>query len=511
MKPPHRKLHLLLALSVWCSVCIYAHPGTLGFAELSLSIVRFHTFRIDHYANLNEDQSYVNGHYYYGRPPGYSFLAMPAALVVHGVWEYLVPEGVKTTIGREVAARYANDPKFLARVALKDLTELILVSFLSIATVSSVSVALLALLVQKFLTDRGLSELDAVCVAAAAILGSLLGVFAASNSNQVVATTLAFWSFHRLHSGMARSVSWLTAMITGLALASSLVLEYQAVLICGIIGCYALYALAPARRVPFAIGTMVPVILVMAYNGDCFGSPFVTAYRFPSGAGHWGTHELHRSGFLGMGWPRLDSLVAFLVSTKVGYFVFMPATIGGIIYAVAAARRNQEPRIEAIVALAAFLLYWIGSSTAAPEFAGTVFGPRFMIMSIPFVMLCTGLAVRAWPRGKSLARSSMILSVAICFVGLQYPMPMKAIGTASNLFTEVYWPLMKQQFPYNLSIDYLGHLFRWGRLAYLSTNLLILFALIAVWAALVRYARRLDAESNCEPATKQQPQQMLKP
>lgn len=494
------KTRVLPLIVTWLAVAIYAHPGMSGFATLSLSMVRFGTLRIDHYRNLSLDQSYVDGHYYYGRPPGYSFLAVPTAFVVHLIWKAL-PERLQSRLEDVVAARYREGTGPTKRLSSRDSAELLLVCYLAVLTVSGVCASWLVATLHRFLGDFPMTESRRFVAAIAPVLGTIIGVYAASNWNQVASATLAFWCFYRLYRAKDTPLTNSAALICGSLLGFTLLFEYQAVLIVAILFVYGLSVLSRKAWLPFVTGLLLGPAAVMAYHTVCFHSPFKTPYNFPSDLNYWGTRAVHKAGFLGMGFPTLTSLLQFLFSPKYGYFFFMPLCAIGLVYALVTLVRDRNLRAEAAVAVCAFAAYWLGASTADPSFGGTVFGPRFMMMSVPFTAFFGVLGLTKKGPWTAVVALAIFLSVLVSFIGIQYPMPEMEMSLASNPFREVYWPMIKDHGVYSVTVETIGQVLHWGKNTRIVANATILLFLVSAVSTSYLYTRRSEALPSSEHGT----------
>ena len=148
---------------------------------------------------------------------------------------------------------------------------------------------------------------------------------------------------------------------------------------------------------PYAVGALMGVLPLAAFNTWAFGSPLELAYENaviePGTSGH-DVVGANDEGLFGITFPGLRATAELLASDK-GLLVLTPiaaAGIGGLVVLLRGPARREA--ILALGLVAAFLVY--NSSYFLP-FGGWVPGPRFLIPSLPFLALGFAAALRSAP------------------------------------------------------------------------------------------------------------------
>jgi hypothetical protein len=211
----------------------------------------------------------------------------------------------------------------------------------------------------------------------------------------LLASALAFLSYRR-RPGM------LIALLAGLCLAGALLLKLTNLLIIPIFIAYA-FGFRPWRA-PFkdllvvAAPLALSVILIAYYNWARFGSPWVTGYP-------------DEEGFSG---NILEGMFGLLLSPKKGLVFYSPLLLALLPGARALWRRHSR---EALLAAAVFAFHVLAFSAWYDWQGGVNWGPRFLVPTLPFLMLpiATGLAYNR--ASRLLFWALLPLSIAIQVVG----------------------------------------------------------------------------------------------
>ncbi len=170
--------------------------------------------------------------------------------------------------------------------------------------------------------------------------------------------------------------------LAGLWAGLSVLFEYQAVLVAGIL---ALYAFVRYRRRawPLLLGALPPAAGLGAFHAAAFGRP----WRLPFGyiENEYFARTAHAAGFHGLSLPKFTTFGSFLFSADYGLFVFSPLLALGAACALYLVVRG--PRREGVVVVAvcaAMFLFLAGMSNWR---AGWCVGPRYVVTVAPFLLL----------------------------------------------------------------------------------------------------------------------------
>lgn len=172
----------------------------------------------------------------------------------------------------------------------------------------------------------------------------------------------------------------------------------------------------------------------MLYHYVYFGGPFTTPYSasFPMNPdGDLGPRTTLNVGFNGFGMPSLASLWGLTLSPYRGLFTYSPVLIIAV-YALARRIRDRSNvcRLEWRIILAVFLFQFLFNSAMETFWSGGyVWGPRYLMPLLPFLMIPLGLAFRQTPALVIIGLGA--LSILIDWSGVQYIVSQNAFGPIS--------------------------------------------------------------------------------
>lgn len=333
---------------------------------------------IDRYIGETCDVVHVNGHYYAAKGPAMDFWSAP--------WYLLLRSAGAVPSNPNAGRPY---PAGMLGVPLRALWQI------GLWAVVLPAIALLVLLrraVERF--EPGLGTAAAVTLG----LATLMLPFSTMLFAHVPAAALAFLSFALLFgrdAGLLRVAA--AGAAAGLAVSTDVPLAAPAVLLL-------LYAASHAPRLrrlgAFAVGGVVGLVPLLAFDWWAFGSPFRLAY---SGAalnpGAGGVEQAAgNQGPFGLGVPSLRVGTELLLSQR-GLLVLTPVVAAGVAGIVLLWRRGLRAEAGLIGALCAVELFWNSGRSSSTELAlgGWVPGPRFLIPLLPFLCFALAPALRRAP------------------------------------------------------------------------------------------------------------------
>lgn len=339
--------------------------------DLVRALVDDHTSRIDPYHKNTGDKSFYNGHYYSDKAPGSALLAVPAYWLL------------------DRAAALAGDDHPDEGRAIHALT-------FAAAGLPTVLLALLLLRLLRPLTG----ERWALTMSLGYALGSLAFPFATMYFGHAAAAFFLFAAFYVLwrHTpSRSRATVW-WVIWAGFLAGWAVLVEIPALLS---VGPLLLYALARERRAPalMAVGALLPLTCLLAYNWASFGGPFVLGY---ASLDHSGFAEGMSRGILGVTWPKPAALEEILLGPR-GLLRLSPwlslaplglwAAKGG---GTADGGRRQDLRREVALCGAIGGVFLLANAGYYLPLGGWSPGPRFLIPALPFVTVLVALAPRAF-------------------------------------------------------------------------------------------------------------------
>jgi hypothetical protein len=358
-RKPRHELLLLALVGIAALSPVYV-VSTQDVTRLCLTRALTHGhLTIERCAGKTLDQAAYNGHSYTDKAPGFSVVAIPAA--------------VATRLPPPRAWTFEGDPHLWA------------VRLLTTG---------IAFLLLAFAVGRVSEGIAAGCGGAALVtfaLGTLVAPLAASSFDHVLAGSLAFGAF---------LLAWSERVaLAGLLAGAAAVTNYTTGLI-GIV--LAVYVLAVGIRplLRFAAGTVIPLGLLGAYDWAAFGSPFHLSYRYVANA-YAGEQS---SGFFGIHLPSLHGIHLVLVGDR-GLLVTSPVLVAAAGGLVLLARRHRP---EALICAVVFALLLVANCGYFAPYGGISPGPRFLVPALPFLAL--GLAP-AFSRLRKLTSALAAISI----------------------------------------------------------------------------------------------------
>jgi hypothetical protein len=324
---------------------------------LTQSVALDGSLRIDRYAAQTRDRSRYGGHWYSDKAPGISFLALPTFETMRALQLVDVNDerqGIWHDRGLLMAARILTGG--------------------------------LAFLVCVWLVGRAAEELrpgTGLVSATTFGLGTMALPLAATTYGHLAAGGLAF-------AGLLAARRQ-AALPSGALAAAGVLFEYQA----AVLG--ALVAILFSARVRafrpmllFALGAVVPLGLLAAYDTAAFGAPQHLSYRYFAG-GFGRQHE----NFFGIGLADPHTIATVLFGHR-GLLVFSPVLVLAAAGLLLLWRRGLKG--EAAVCGAAAVLFVLLDAGNWDPLGGVSPGPRYVAPALPFLALGLPEAYARWPR-----------------------------------------------------------------------------------------------------------------
>ena len=351
----------LLALTCY-SYCVQT-PGWNQTSRMALvmSVVNQGRLNIDAYQESTGDKALYNGHYYSDKAIGTALLAIPVYA------------------GLRLLQDFDHQPRLD-----KDLRYPIYVVTVVVVALPSAALLVLLYLMALTLTARrgvalGLSLLYG--------FGTLAFPFSTMLFGHQLAAASSFAAFFVLFSlrrrPPLRRLAWAARLSLAGGLAGwSVCVEYQTVVIAGVLGIYAASFIRPKWQLVFyGLGGLPWAGLLLGYNWLSLGSPFHFAYQYVSNADFAGM----QSGLFGITWPNPSSFVEIMVGPR-GLLVQSPFLLL-LPLGVWQMWQFRLWRRELLVCLAVGLVFVLWNSAYYLPLGGVTSGPRFLIPALPFVVL----------------------------------------------------------------------------------------------------------------------------
>jgi hypothetical protein len=233
-----------------------------------------------------------------------------------------------------------------------------------------------------------------------------------------------------------------------------------------------------------ALGGILPLVLMMAYNQVAFEDPFSIGYQH---LGHAIFREGQSTGFLGIGIPNLKVLYYITVHPAHGIFWHSPVllmSIAGMFFMF----RVKTYRAELLLVTVIFAAYLLINAGYFFWWGGFAFGPRHLIPMLPFLALPMFFIPQ---RTLSLVIILGLISVTqmIIVTASVIQVPERVIVQVadlqffqySSIWSYAWQQLLNGNFAWNLGQTFFG-LKGWASLSPLllvDTALIIFFAIIS--------------------------------
>ena len=320
------------------------------------------------------DVSHAPGGVYPNKPPGVTFLALPA------YWLLWI---VERLLGIDPDGRWAMT------------IGAYLTTLLSIGLIGACAAPLFYRASLRLFP--AIPRLHHAAAALAFGLGTLMFPFSTLLFDHVPVAFLSLLAFYLLMPGPEGAgdggASPLRPAAAGLVAGAAVLCNYAAILTVALLIVY-LAATAGARtRLPlFIAGGLVPALELAAYQMACFGSPLALATShqsalFTDPGARW-------LGAFGL--PEPLALAGTLVTPYRGLFFSSPVLALGF-YGWWRMWRSPRRR-EAILCGAVFAAFVLMNAAFRQWHAGSTFGPRYLVPALPFLALPLAPAIQKVPR-----------------------------------------------------------------------------------------------------------------
>lgn len=381
-------LFLLLLLCYTYTLPRWADPNQNSRLDMVIAVVEDGTFQIDEYVENTVDYAKVGEHYYSDKPPGAAFLGIPvyAGLklfldlpVMDGLMDRLANnEALQATLREEGSGLLEHKVRFaIAQVAL---------TFVAAALPTAMMGALMYRLLTRF-TAQPWPRIVVVLG-----YGLLTPAFAYAGSfygHQLSAACL-FTAFYLVFVGKKPPATPILLSV-GFLLGYSVITEYPAALVAGILFLYTFARLADRRRIGWVMlsGGLVAAGW-MAYNTVVFGGPLSLGY---SHSELW--QEQHHTGFMSLTLPHWEAFWGITFSSFRGLFLLSPLMLlalpGFCLW-----YRSGEHRTEFWVALSSTAAMILFNSSSIMWWGGFAIGPRYLLPMLPLMAMPIIFVFREW-------------------------------------------------------------------------------------------------------------------
>jgi len=399
--------------------------------DLTRAIVEEERIEIDSYHNNTGDRSYYNGHYYSDKAPGVSFLASPVYAILYNI---LGPGKVEDFIAEEFNKAVIQIPYFEG-------LEVQLSKILLVVIFSSLPGALSVIILYKILGKFKVKGRLFVSILYG--LSTLIFPWSLVFFGITLATFLGLLGFYLIyHSKSKRNY-----LIAGILLGIAIVTDYLMIVLSFLL---ILFIKRSKFLKLYLLGLLIGVSPLLTYNFLIFGNPFnLTASYMDKNV--WMVPQLFSQKPV----DNMLVLLQILFYPYRGLFFYYPVYIFsflGLYFFYKSWKR------ESVFIILLFFSYVVINACVASWWGGSSFGLRYLLPSVPFLMIPLGVFFDETRKHKfliSIFLISVLFSTFHNFLGLQPLEGMKLMfdyekGVYKNEASYVFNPLYEYYLPKTL-------------------------------------------------------------
>lgn len=358
----------LLALTIFGVTLngVWATDHTTSFLDLDYAIWANHTVslgQVGQFVPNSVDILSYRGQYYSALAPGLALLAFPFLALGFSIEGHFSEYGI-------------------------------------VMLLSELFVALLNALATLFLYKLGrlyFIEGTATFIALAYAFSTISWPFATFFFQSDVSASLALIAVYSVLKVTRGSGEFASSVLGGLSTAASMTVDYVNFLLLPILLVFIIASLRKKREamawtvIGFALCSMFGVLAMAAYNRAAFGTALVSSEQL----------YLHSSSIFGnFSTPLSRGVVLNLFTPLRGIFLYSPILAAGAYGFSRMLRDKFGVNKEGILILAVFMALFLPYCAWYSPEGGLSFGPRFIVASLPFLLLPAGFVIEAgWKHG----------------------------------------------------------------------------------------------------------------
>ncbi len=380
IKKDTSKIEFKIFLSFFIIYIFFIH--WVGWNEesriaLTEAIVKENKIEIDTYSNFTGDRAIYKGHYYSDKAPGTSFLASFVYLISPNVSkiknEILIS---RPHLNTTVYTMYELPGKYL------------IFRILSIVFLSCLPGALIVVLIYKISIFFVKKPKYRLFLAFSFGLGSLLFPYSTVMFGNILATFFSFFAFFMILNILKKKMNKKYLLLSGLLLGFSIVVSYLTMFIFfGLILPLIVYKLSKKDLLCFILSVATGLSPLLVYNYIIFSDPFhLTMFNSDSK--------------IFSGWNFEKNLIS-VIHCKLGGGAILFLPYRGIFFYtpfllfcfVGFYFLYKKDKLLCKSLLFTFFLFLSFNTLYSYWFAGSSFGPRYMVSLIPFLSIPLGIFI----------------------------------------------------------------------------------------------------------------------
>ena len=428
-------------------------PGVneIRYINQTRAIVDDGVMHIDRYHHNTMDKGFINGHYYPTAPPGLSLLAIPLYLAVKTLLSVIPGSALSQyDVAQYIHVLLGNPDAPDDFVATYPFFDFLICHLLFTAVLCClVSTGLMIMLDRALrMFTPGVTETQRLWLLIVYAFGTLMFFYSTRFFAHASSALTLFGAFLVLYGMKRRDLGGGWAFAAGMLNGLALFIDYVTFPAVIVIGIYGLFTVEKRDLWRYIVGSSLPVIGLLSYHTLSFGHPFKMPQHLMSGEDGAGYSDQ-----FGLGFPDPVILLKLLFSTYRGFFLYMPVMLFAAFALLRGLLDTHHPhrREWGVIGGIFMALLLFNSCLKINWVGGYIFGPRYLIPAIPFMIIALGEAYRYIP-GWLIGMAGMI-SILINWAGVQYIVSQTAYGavlsfllsgptTQSYQFIETYFHTM---------------------------------------------------------------------
>ena len=398
---PRRHVSVLLFALIWLSCAWFGswafNPNNATRLFAAIAIAENGDARIDAFADMTIDKARFDGHFYSDKAPGMTLMAAPLVVATNAVTGIESSQVERAFMGAGIDAFLTLRQRVVTMLAVAVLTALAAVALLDLAA--------------GVTGHRGAGLFAALAFA----LGSPIWGWSTTlfgHAPVAALLVIAAWAIWRGTSDeTVRRGRY--ALLAGLALGWTLVIEHSALLTGLPIGIWALWRMrgraAPDRLRLCGIGVVAGIVALLpliGYNLFAFGTPFRLGYSGVVG------FEGMQQGLFGLTYPKPAVLFEILFGSRRGMLWVAPVMLLAP-FGFWTLLRKPETRDVGVMALAVAVAAFLYNAAYVYWDGGNSTGPRHAVPALGFLAIAVGAfwaSADRWERGLA----TLLLAASIC-------------------------------------------------------------------------------------------------
>src|SRR3989344_66462 len=335
-----------------------------------------------------------NGHFYSGYAPRPSLMALPLYAVSKPFLDILVVE----SMGNYSPLRI----------------KIIIFNLLSIIFISALLSALSSVLIYRIMGYFSVNKKNRLIMTFIFAFATFIFFNSTWYSPRIMSTFFALSAFYLLLKiKKEKRVNKRDLFLSGLLSSFCIALNYTEAIIFVLLFLYLITFLRDKRIIWFLFGAGIVIVGILLYHYVIFGDPLTTPYNHRAG-----NRQAYQEGYANeFTTPDINKLWHLSFSPFKGLFFYMPIlllSLYGLFYNL----RKKKFFTENLLFLAILLVYLLFNSMLATMWhANCSFGPRFLIIVVPFLIFTLAMVME---KIIGLVLGFGILSFLINFMGVMY-------------------------------------------------------------------------------------------